>query len=133
MVCKKKWFTLIELMIVLIVLGILVAAAVPIYRSVVGRAYETEILSALGVVRTAQQLYRAQEEAWPADKAALEGQGLLDEDDFDDMVYLDYSELSVEGGGVSKWTKGAGSWPSDLRLTSVTMAVDGSYTRSTAP
>ena len=49
---KKRGFTLIELMIVVIVVGILAAAAIPIYSRVMDRARASEGKAILGTVRT---------------------------------------------------------------------------------
>ena len=49
---KRARFTLIELMIVVIVVGILAAAAIPIYSRVMDRARGSEGKALLGTVRT---------------------------------------------------------------------------------
>ena len=49
---KRTGFTLIELMIVVIVVGILAAAAIPIYGRVMDRARASEGKALLGTVRT---------------------------------------------------------------------------------
>jgi len=49
---KRAGFTLIELMIVVIVVGILAAAAIPIYSRVMDRARASEGKALLGTVRT---------------------------------------------------------------------------------
>jgi prepilin-type N-terminal cleavage/methylation domain-containing protein len=92
---RKRVFTLVELMIVVIIVAILAASAVPIYRSVVGRAYEAEIVSSLATLRTAQRVYRAQYGEYADSKATLESENLLSEDDFEDMKYVDYVDLSI--------------------------------------
>lgn len=50
----KQGFTLIELMVVVIVLGVLAAAAVPIYRFAVNRAYGSEGKATLGTMRKSE-------------------------------------------------------------------------------
>ena len=49
---KRAGFTLVELMIVVIVVGILAAAAIPIYSRVMDRAYASEGKALLGTIRT---------------------------------------------------------------------------------
>ena len=54
---KKRGFTLIELMVVVIVVGILAAAAVPIYRFALSRAYSSEGKATMGTIRTAELVW----------------------------------------------------------------------------
>lgn len=57
----KKGFTLIELMIVVIVVAILAAAAIPMYRRAMDRAYASEGKALLGTVRTHYLVETAEE------------------------------------------------------------------------
>jgi type IV pilus assembly protein PilA len=54
---KKAGFTLIELMVVVIVVGILAAAAVPIYRFAMSRAYSSEGKATMGTIRASELVY----------------------------------------------------------------------------
>ncbi len=56
----KKGFTLLELIIVVIVIGILVAIALPRFINVTERARLSEAYSILGAVRSSQLRYYAQ-------------------------------------------------------------------------
>lgn len=50
---KTAGFTLIELMVVVIVVGILAAAAIPLYRFAMARAYASEAKATCGTIKTA--------------------------------------------------------------------------------
>jgi len=57
---NTRGFTLVELMIVVIVIGILATVAIPMYQIVPERSKGTEAVSALGLVRQAMRAYYAE-------------------------------------------------------------------------
>jgi prepilin-type N-terminal cleavage/methylation domain-containing protein len=56
---SRRGFTLIELMIVVAIVGILAAIAIPQYTNYVYRAKRTEAMSMLSSIKVAQETYRA--------------------------------------------------------------------------
>lgn len=64
-------FTLIELMIVIAIIGILAAVAIPAYQNYVARAQVSEGLNLMGGVKAAIVEHHAQTGVWPANLAAL--------------------------------------------------------------
>lgn len=61
---REYGFTLIEMMIVIIIVGILAAAAVPMYTGYIRRAYTAEAKATLGAIRSAELVWYAEHKAF---------------------------------------------------------------------
>ena len=92
--------TLIELMVVVIIVAILAAVAVPIYLAQTRRAKMSEGITGLGSIRTAEQIYYSERNVYLAVAAgnigkdpseAPPGLGL----DFTKNTYFDHNAFSV--------------------------------------
>ncbi len=57
---RQRGFTLVELMIVVIIVGILAAVAIPMYSGATEKARATECVAALGTIRSALRNYYAE-------------------------------------------------------------------------
>ncbi len=66
---KQQGFTLIELMIVVAIIGILAAIAIPAYQDYTIRAQVSEGLNLTGACKAAVTEYYQDQGAWPADNA----------------------------------------------------------------
>jgi type IV pilus assembly protein PilA len=68
---KRRGFTLIELLIVVVIIGILAAIAVPKFTSTKGRAYAASLKGDLRNLATAQEAYFFLHAAYSTDTLAL--------------------------------------------------------------
>lgn len=73
MLKSEAGFTLVELLIVLMVLGILATIAIPRFRDMSGKANQVKMKSELKQVQTAMELYYAENNVYPANQVAFDG------------------------------------------------------------
>jgi len=77
MKAKKSGFTLIEILIVVVILGILAAIVIPQFTDASDQARENSSKTNLSALRSQIELYKHQEGALPANLAALVTDGYL--------------------------------------------------------
>ena len=75
---NQAGFTLVELMIVIVIVGILAAVAVPIYQSNINKAKMSECDAALGTIRTSLRVSFAETGAYPNYNGAVTASTGLD-------------------------------------------------------
>lgn len=103
---ERGGFSLIELLLVLLIVGVLAQIVVPNYRVMTNKARAVDIMSRIDVIENAVRNYQGTNHSWPAEAPAgtrppeLDGGAYIDEDfSFVGQDYqLDWENLSIPGG-----------------------------------
>lgn len=89
----EKGFTMIELAMVLVVIGILAAVAVPTYQSMVNKAHTADAKGILSEIKTAAWTYYLENDAWPSSLSDLGVE--TDQSEYDTFEVQDTSDDAV--------------------------------------
>jgi prepilin-type N-terminal cleavage/methylation domain-containing protein len=90
---NQKGFTMIELMVVVVIVGILAAIAIPIYGKYVKQARTTEATGRMGEMITAAKAWAQEKGTWPTQQEFSQGLGILDPTETPNFTY------AITGGG----------------------------------
>ena len=122
-VMRKKAFTLTELLVVVLIIGIMASFAVPNYTKSVERSHQTDAVNQLTTIWSANQIIRAQTgRFWPADNNG--GFGYLIADINSNLG------LGVIQNGMTYNCVGAGVPPGTFTCTAVRQAPATAFTVS---
>ena len=91
---NRGGFTMIELMVVVIIVAILAAVAIPLYTGYIRNSRKSEATARLGAILTAAKSYNQENTGWPTTSAASGFFG-----DFSASDHFTYSQLSSATGG----------------------------------
>ncbi|MCQ4225408.1 pilin [Stutzerimonas stutzeri] len=126
----QKGFTLIELMIVVAIIGILAAIAIPQYQNYVGRANFASGLSTLSALKTNIESYIMEEGSFPA-TTNLDAATLGMEPDANPLGDITLAASGTDGGGVATFTFSKGNPGINTKKVELTRDDDGVWTCST--
>ena len=119
---SKKGFTLVELMIVVVIVGILASVAVPMYRTNVKKAMASEGVALMGTVRTAQRVYFAEHQTYCASANVAD----LGVDTSGNKYFASFSITTATGAAFTATTTGTG----DASSITVTIDQDGTIVQT---
>ena len=132
---RKKGFTLVELMVVILIVGILAAVAIPLMQGRIDKAKWSEANATAGTIRTAVRAYAA--ETSVARAQALVGASLaggnatlgFSATDLEGTYFAsgDYSITAINADGVAEITVANGSKPDAPTNGPYLLRVDGSW------
>ena len=123
---KTKGFTLVELVIVIVIVGILSIVAVPIYRGYTRKAMGTEAKSLLGSIQTAEKVYYAEMSEYLTYTGSFEP--TLDVDARANKYFTTYTITTTGTGDARTFTAtvaGLEGTPASGITMSLTAGVDG--------
>lgn len=112
---KQQGFTLIELMIVVAIIGILAAVAIPAYQDYIARSQVSEAIVLLDGAKTAVEESVSQQGTFPTDTATMTALGVVDSGKY--VTSID----STDNGA----TDGSGTLTATMRTASVGNAIKG--------
>ena len=99
---RAKGFTLVELVIVIVIVGILSIVAVPIYRGYTRKAMASEGKALLGTIQTAQKVYFAENASFRAASGNIDT--ILDVDARSNKYFTSFSITTNGSGSSAKYT-----------------------------
>ncbi|MBT3227558.1 MAG: prepilin-type N-terminal cleavage/methylation domain-containing protein [Candidatus Marinimicrobia bacterium] len=119
---RNSGFSLVELMIVIVIIGVLAAVAVPIYNNNVMKAKMSEADAALGSIRTQLRVYYGENGTYPTEASAVDVVGAswndINTNELDGKYFSDssYTYLSADGAAYTITCKAGAILEADRTL-----------------
>ncbi len=112
----KRGFTLVELMITIVIVGVLATVAIPLYQANVKRAKGSEADATMGSIRTSLRVYYAEFTAYPIQAAYVAVHTMSDSIDMDSLDMIGkyfpstaYTYISTAGTDYTLRATGSGA------------------------
>ena len=98
---NQDGFTMVEIMVVVVIVAILAAVALPTYFALVQNAYASEPKTVISNIENAGKMYYQTYGEWPSDIEEMERRGLLEVDRSTKLKWQFELNMSLDGGTIT--------------------------------
>ena len=98
---NQDGFTMVEIMVVVVIVAILAAVALPTYFALVQNAYASEPKTIISNIENAGKMYYQTYGEWPSDIEEMERRGLLEIDRSTKLKWQFELNMSLDGGTIT--------------------------------